>query len=91
MSRKESVKRGVRHLIDPNNRDEYVPTLGNVLGRVYDEGFLDGSGQSSISALEREVIVAALEWRADNTKFMEHKLFAATNALAVALEKAETE
>jgi hypothetical protein len=70
----------------------YYLTVKSCIARAYDAGYLEGSGQSSITALERDVVVAALEW-ADNDGPIESysKLREASRALKDALEREATE
>jgi hypothetical protein len=64
------------------------------LGRAYDAGHISGSGQSSITPLEREVLTAALEWLR-SSPVVEHAadaaLISATQELSAALEREATE
>jgi hypothetical protein len=91
--RARAIKSGLEKSVPMGLRDSGLSTDVTIqLGIAYDAGFLDGSGQSSITALEREVIVAALEWVnssdmiADDSKLME-----AARLLANALEREATE
>jgi hypothetical protein len=65
--------------------------VANCLGAAYDAGFLEGSGQSSITALEREVIVAALEAFYNTRHDTTDARNAAVKRLAEALEREATE
>lgn len=78
---------------DIENSDKRdLRTVRNCIARAYDAGYLEGSGQSSITALEREVIVAALEWLvSESPMHADNKLIEVTQELKAALEKAETE
>jgi hypothetical protein len=58
------------------------------IGVAYDAGFLEGSGQSSITPLERQLIAAALDWlESESPMHADNKLIDAARALKDALSK----
>jgi hypothetical protein len=94
MSRAKTIQREFEHSETEiqNNERVYLLTVRACIARAYDSGFIEGSGQSSITALERDVVVAALEW-ADNDGPIESysRLREASRALKDALEREATE
>jgi hypothetical protein len=93
MSRAKTIQREFEHSETEiqNNERVYLLTVRACIARAYDSGFIEGSGQSSITALEREVIVAALDWRASGYNSGLSPLSEAISELAVALEREATE
>jgi hypothetical protein len=92
MSRRETIQKAVNVCIPIGLRDTAL--AGDValeVANAYDAGFLEGSGQSSITALEREVIVAALESYHAHSYANLDAFNAAVRALAKALEREATE
>lgn len=94
MSRAKTIDKHyavARTAISNDHKGGYL-TMWSCIGRAYDDGFLEGSGQSSITGLEREVIAAALEWLgSESPMHADNKLIEVTQELKAALEKAETE
>jgi hypothetical protein len=93
MSKEKTIEAGVYTVEKRGWNDNALSHVLKVeLGKAYNEGFVAGSGQSSITALEREVIVAALEWAREPTYvFRNEKLMLAIEELQAAIEKAEGE
>jgi hypothetical protein len=92
MSRRETIQKAVNVCIPIGLRDTAL--AGDValeVANAYDAGFLEGSGQSSITALEREVIVAALEAFYNTRHDTTDARNAAVKRLAEALEREATE